>query len=327
MAKETYWVGFDLGGTKMLAAVFDGNFTEKGRERKKTKAHEGVKAGMERIVDTIQEAMTSAGISKDQLAGIGVGCPAPLNLTDGVITSAPNLGWKNAPLKASLEKAFGCSVVVANDVDAGTYAEYRFGAAKGARCVVGVFPGTGIGGACVYEGKLIVGKSATCMEIGHLQMVPQGPLCGCGQRGCLEAVASRLAIASQAAAAAFRGDAPHLVEAVGTDLANIRSSALADAIKAGDIVIEQIVRQAARWLGRGVAMTVNLLAPDIVILGGGLVEAMPRFYLDEVEDCARNHCMSAYRKSFKLCRADLGDNATVTGAAALARQWVEQKKD
>jgi len=158
-----------------------------------------------------------------------------------------------------------------------------------------------------------------------LQVMPQGPLCGCGQRGCLEAVASRLAIASAAAAAAYRGDAPHLFEAAGTDLSNIRSSALADAIKAGDGVIEQIVRNAARWLGRGVAMTVNLLAPDIVVMGGGLVEAMPGFYLEEVEETARNLCMNAYRKSFKIVKADLGDNATVTGAAALARERVEEK--
>lgn len=325
MAKDNYWVGFDLGGTKMMAVVFDSDFKEKGRERKKTRAHEGTKAGMERIAKTVEEALASAGIAKDKLAGIGVGCPAPLDLKEGVITYAPNLGWKDAPLKASLEKAFGCRTVVVNDVDAGTYGEYCLGAARGARCVVGIFPGTGIGGACIYEGKLIVGRNTSCMEIGHLPVMPQGPLCGCGQRGCLESVASRLAIASAAAAAAYRGDAPHLFEAAGTDLSNIRSSALADAIKAGDTVIEQIVRQAARWLGRGVAMTVNLLAPDVVVMGGGLVEAMPGFYLEEVEEAARSLCMNAYRKSFKMVKAELGDNAAVTGAAALAREAVEKK--
>ena len=325
MAKDNYWVGFDLGGTKMMAVVFDNDFKERGRERKKTRAHEGIKTGMERIVRTVEEALTSAGIAKDKLAGIGVGCPAPLDLKEGVITYAPNLGWKDAPLKDSLERAFGCRTVVANDVDAGTYGEYCFGAAKGARCVVGIFPGTGIGGACIYEGKLIVGTNTSCMEIGHLPVMPQGPLCGCGQRGCLEAVASRLAIASAAAAAAYRGDAPHLFEAAGTDLSNIRSSALADAIKAGDSVIEQIVRQAARWLGRGVAMTVNLLAPDVVVMGGGLVEALPGFYLEEVEETARSLCMNAYRKSFKIVRAELGDDAAVTGAAALVREAVEKK--
>jgi glucokinase len=325
MAKEAYWVGFDLGGTKMMAAVFDGDFKEKGRERKKTKAREGVKAGMERIVKTVEEALVNAGIAKEQLGGIGVGCPAPLDLKEGIITNAPNLGWKDAPLKDTLEKAFGCTAIVANDVDAGLFGEYRFGAAKGARCVVGIFPGTGIGGACVYEGKLLVGKNTSCMEIGHLPVVPQGQLCGCGQRGCLETVASRLAIAAAAATAAYRGEAPHLLETAGTDMANIRSSALADAIKAGDSSIEQVVRHAARWLGRGVAVAVNLLAPDMVVIGGGLVEAMPGFYLEEVEDSARSHCMTAYRKTFKIVKAELGDNATATGAAALARESTEKQ--
>ena len=326
MAKGNYWVGFDLGGTKMMAAVFDADFKEKGRERKKTKAREGVKAGMERVIKTIEEALLSAGITKDQLGGIGVGCPAPLDLKEGIITNAPNLGWKDAPLRSTLEKAFGCPAIVANDVDAGLYGEYRFGAAKGVRCAVGIFPGTGIGGACVYEGKLLLGKNTSCMEIGHLPMVPQGSLCGCGQRGCLETVASRLAIAGAAAVAAYRGDAPHLLEIAGTDVANIRSSTLADAIKAGDASIEQIVRHAARWLGRGVASAVNLLAPDVVVLGGGLVEAMPGFFIEEIETTARGACMTAYRKSFKIAKAELGDNAAVTGAAALAKEAALKKE-
>ena len=325
MGKDNYWVGFDLGGTKMMAVVYDSDFKEKGRERKKTKAQEGAKTGLERIVGTIEEALKAAGVDKDKISGIGLGCPAPLNLKEGMITNAPTLGWRDVPIKETLEKAFGCPAILANDVDAGVYGEYWLGAAKGSRCVVGVFPGTGIGGACVYEGKLIQGKNTSCMEIGHLPMIPQGARCGCGQRGCLETVASRLAISAAAAAAAYRGEAPHLLDAGGTDLANMRSSALADSIKAGDAAIEQIVRHAARWLGKGVAVAVNLLAPDVVILGGGLVEAMPGMYLEQVEDSARSHCMSAYRKSFKIAKAELGDNATVTGAAALVKEAAEGK--
>jgi glucokinase len=249
------WVGFDLGGTKMMAAAFSGEFRVLGRKRRKTKGSEGVKAGLERITETIRDALEEAQIKPSQLSGIGVGCPGNIDLEKGLLIDSANLGWKNFPICEALEKAFGCPAVVLNDVDAGVYGEYRFGAAKNARCVVGVFPGTGIGGACVYEGKIIRGKNMSCFEIGHMQVNPQGIPCGCGRIGCLETEASRLAISAAAAMAAFRGEAPHLLAVAGTDLANIRSGVLADAIRAGDTVIERIVEQAARLIGWAVGKT------------------------------------------------------------------------
>src|SRR5690606_11620102 len=129
-------------------------------------------------------------------------------------------------------------------------------------------------GGCVYKGEILHGAHMTCMEIGHVQVMPEGPLCGCGRRGCLEALASRLAIAANAAKASYRGEAGHLKQLGGTDLSEIRSGVLADAIKAGDKVVEQIVREAARHLGVAIAGVVQILGPDRVILGGGLVEAM-----------------------------------------------------
>ena len=189
------------------------------------------------------------------------GSAGPLDLDEGVILDAPNLGWKDVKMKATLEKEFGCPAAVMNDVDAGVYGEYRFGAARSSRCVLGVFPGTGIGGGCVYDGKIVRGKTNSCMEIGHIQVVPDGPLCGCGLRGCLEAVASRLAISAAAAQAAYRGQAPDLLDAAGTSLDQIRSGALADSIAAGDTVVESIVRNAARHIGTAVASAVHLCRP------------------------------------------------------------------
>jgi glucokinase len=210
--------------------------------------------------------------------------------------------------------------VVINDVDAGVYGEYKRGAARKARCVVGVFPGTGIGGGCVYEGRIVRGKDKSCFEIGHCQVQPDGPLCGCGRRGCLEAVSNRLSIAAAAATAAYRGEAPHLLEEAGTDIARIRSSVLARSIKAGDEAVERIVRQAAAWLGVGIAATVNLMNPDVVVLGGGMVEAMPELFLEEVGRSARAHVMSAFKKDFTVAVAELGDDAGVIGAAAWAKE-------
>lgn len=316
---EQYWIGFDLGGTKMLAVVYDKGFNAKGRKRRKTKAFMGAEAGLERIADTIRGALDSAKVKPDQVAGIGIGCPGPLDPETGVLLDLPNLGWREVQLKDYLEQTFGCPAVVVNDVDGGTYGEYRFGAATGSRCVLGVFPGTGIGGGCVYEGRIMSGKGITSIEIGHICVQPHGALCGCGRRGCLETVASRLAISAAVAAAAFRGEAPHILETAGMDIGNIRSGVLAAAVAAGDTVVADILKDAAGWLGIGIASAVNLLAPDTIVLGGGLVEAMPDLFLEPVEQTVRNRVMPSFSDRFRVAVAALGDDATAMGAAAWAR--------
>jgi len=316
------WVGFDLGGTKMLAVVYDGRFRPLARQRKRTRGHEGVKGGLKRLVATISEALDAAGVGADRLAGIGVGCPGPLNLDKGIVLETPNLGWKNAKVRAELEGAFGCPTVIANDVDAGTYGEYRFGAARGARCALGVFPGTGIGGGAVYEGAILRGRKGSALEIGHIPVERGGALCGCGRRGCLETVASRLAISAAAAAAAYRGKAPNLLQLAGTDGGAIRSGPLAKSIAAGDVAVEAIVREAARTVGWAMAGVVNTLAPDRVVLGGGLVEEMPELYREEVVAGLEAQVMPSFKGTYKVAVAELGDDATVKGAAAWAQQIV-----
>ena len=323
--KSRYWLGFDLGGTKMMATVFDKDFNIVAYRRKKTKDAKGAKGVLARIVETVEEALQAAHIDHKRLGAIGIGSPGWLDLDRGVILQTPNLGLRNVPLKKELTKDFGCPVVVANDVDAGTYGEYRFGAGQGVRCLLGVFPGTGIGGGLVYEGKLFRGRIGSCLEIGHIHMQPKGRLCGCGRRGCLETVASRLAISAEAGAAAYRGEAPHLLELAGTDVAAIRSGALVSAIKAGDHVIEEIVTHSAKDLGIAIGSVVNLLAPDMVVLGGGLVEAMPGLYVQQVRAAIKRQALRPYTKSLKVVVAKLGDDAVVMGAAALAAEHVRNR--
>ncbi len=320
-----YWVGFDLGGTKMLATVFDSAFRPVGAKRRRTKGQEGVKAGVARVMQTVHDVLAEAKVEADQLGGIGMGCPGPLDLDRGILLDTPNLGWKNVPIKQTLEKEFGCPAVIANDVDSGVYGEYRFGAGQSARCVLGVFPGTGIGGGCVYEGRILRGRTGSCMEIGHVEVVPNGQLCGCGRRGCLEAEASRLAISAAAATAVLRGEAPHLQAAVGSEVGRIRSSVLAEAIAEGDVVIEKILRRAARQIGTAVAGAINLLTPDIVVLGGGLVEAMPDLFLKVVRMTARKRVLPSFARTFKVVPAKLGDDAVVMGAAAWAAKVVDSE--
>ena len=313
------WIGFDLGGTKMLAEVYNAEFKPLGNRRRRTRGYLGQETGIERIIETISEAMENAEIKCSDVAGIGIGVPGPVDLDRGVMVSAPNLGWQKVALRKILEKKFDCPVAVANDVDIGLYGEYRFGAAKKSRCAIGVFPGTGIGGGCIYEGKIFRGSVLSCMEMGHMQMLQGGPAGG----GSLEALASRLGICSAAAVAAYRGKAPYLMENYGTDLSDIRSGALAASVKHGDKEVESIIRKAAQWLGLALANTINLMSPDTIILGGGLVEALPEIYLGEVEQSANKFVMPTYRDSYKVKVAELGDHAAVKGAAAWAEATVK----
>jgi glucokinase len=317
---DKVWVGFDLGGTKMLAVVFDENFEVLGRKRRKTreKTRDGVQ--LERVADTIRMALEDAGADESAVQGIGVGCPGPLDLKKGIILEAPNLGWKNVELKDYFGEQFDCPAEICNDVDAGVFGEYIRGAGKGARCVLGVFPGTGIGGGCVYEGKIFRGSRASCMEVGFIQMATEGPAAGVGPVGTLEGLASRLWVSAEAAKAVYRGKAPNLAKLAGTDLSSIRSGTLSKAIEAGDTIIEEIVGLAAQQVGRAIGSLVNVLAPDIVVVGGGLAEAMPELYLSETRKGAKRNVLPSLKDCFEIRIAQLGDNAAVIGAAAWGRQ-------
>ena len=317
------WLGFDLGGTKMLSVVFDAQFESLGRVRKKTNGHEGMEAGMERIERLIRKSLEVATIDPERLAGIGIGCPGPVDMEHGVLCEAVNLGWENVPLQEYMLHKFDCPVFIVNDVDAGVFGEYRFGAAKESRCVLGVFPGTGIGGGCVYEGKIIRGSARSCMEFGHTPMMPVCSEGGKGQWRSLEQMASRLAIAGSAAQAAYRGDAPKLRSLAGTDLSEIRSGIIAKAIRGGDKVIERIVLEAAELIGVAIAGAVLLLAPDTIVLGGGLVEAMPELWVAEVNKAIKKNVLASFRDSFRVVPAQLADDATAIGAAAWAEKMTQ----
>ena len=323
--KEDCWIGFDLGGTKMLSVVYDSDFKPLGKARKKTKGYEGKSSGLKRINSVIKEALEDAGVDASQVSGLGIGCPGPLDLKKKMIRIAPNLGWENAEVGESIEKEFGFEVAVANDVDAGVFGEYMFGAGRGKRCVAGIFPGTGIGGGCVYEGKLIRGANCTCMEIGHIPVMQGGPRDGAGNQGSLEGVASRLAIAGAAALAAYRGDAPILLDDAGTDVKDIRSGALKNSVEKGEESVVQIVNDACDQLAMAVVTMVHLMAPDVIVFGGGLIEAMGKVMLPRIEKKARARVLGSLKDVFEIKEAKLGDDAGVMGAAALAKQAVEAK--
>ncbi len=324
--EQHFWVGCDIGGTKLLTVVFNQRFRAMARVRKKNKPGLGAKAGVVRIGDSIDAALAVAGVEPRQVRGIGLGAAGFLNLDRGMILHAPNLGWRRVAIRDQLHARFRMPVTLINDVDAGTYAEYRIGVARGARCVVGVFLGTGIGGACVYEGRLIRGKTASAMEIGHICVQPNGNRCGCGRFGCLETVASRLAIAAQLATAAQRQDTPALPGLIGLNIAAIRSGLIAAALRAGDTAANAIVRHAARQVGIALAAPLHLLAPDMILLGGGLVEEMPELFVREVSAGLKENCVASYARNLRIVAAALGDDAVAAGAAVFAADTTDPIK-
>jgi glucokinase len=315
-SSDRLWIGFDLGGTKMQVVAYDSAFQVVARKRRRTKGAQGAEDSLARIGSLIDKVLEESGATADQIAGLGIGCPGPVDPTTGMVHIAVNLGWHNTPVGSLLHDRFGCPVRVLNDVDAGVYGEYRFGAAAGSRCAVGIFPGTGIGGGCIYEDQIIRGRDITCMEIGHTHVGGGTRTSGYAYAGTLEAEASRLAIAGEAVKAAYRGDAPYLMGHAGTDLAEIRSKVLAESIAGGDVAVRELVIDAARTIGIAVVNMVHLLAPDTIVLGGGLVEALPELFLNTVRQTARDQVLAPYRDRFQVVAAKLGDDAACIGAAA-----------
>jgi len=323
MSKEsTYVVGFDLGGTNMVGAVLDRKLKIRGSKKRKTRAEEGTEKIYERIRKTILGAMEEAGVGLKTVHAVGMASPGPLSQKERIIYDTPNLGFRDFPIGKRLESDLGLPVLLENDVNAGVYGEFVLGAGRGFTNVVGIFPGTGIGGGLILDGRLFRGSTGNAGEIGHMIIQASGPLCGCGQYGCVEALASRTALAKEAVAMASSGAAQPVYEQAGTDFKNFRSGVLADAYRQGVKGIVKIVERSAWFLGIAMANCVNLLSPEAIVLGGGLVEKFGEAYVRGAERSMREHALPMIVKDVKVKQAELGDDANLIGAASLAWHWI-----
>ncbi|HVN67027.1 MAG TPA: ROK family protein, partial [Candidatus Sulfotelmatobacter sp.] len=319
MGKQKYVIGIDIGGTKIMAVLFDSRFQILARSRTKTKANEGEKHFHKILRDEVLQILKEAKVDRDDVVGIGLGCPGIIDEKRGVVRSSPNIRFlKNYPLTQRITRSTRLPALAANDVNAGLFGEQQFGAAKRCANVIGVFIGTGIGGAIIADGRMVSGAFGAAGEFGHIQATSVGPLCGCGKRGCLEAVASRLAIATEAAGLTARQMAPALFRKAGTDVKDIRSGTIAKAIRSGDRALEGLVREKGRIIGSTLGALVSALNPEKIVLGGGLAEALARYLIPEVDQAMRQTAMPALSKSVKVVAAKLGDYATAMGAAKMA---------
>jgi glucokinase len=324
-SKAEYFVGVDLGGTKILAGVFRNSLECVATAKLTTKPQRGPARVIERLARSVQDAVDEADLSMSQIRGVGIGAPGAVDFAGGTVIFAPNLeGWKDIPLKKELEKQLGVPVFVENDCNIAMLGVYVAELKSRPRHAVGIFVGTGIGGGLFLNGEAFGGLSHTAGEIGHMILEVNGPKCGCGNKGCFEALASRTAMFYRIKAAVKDGQKTVLTEMLGNDLSDMRSGDLRKAIRKGDKFVEKVVEEAAEYIGIAAANLINLLNPELVVLGGGVIDALEGEMMGIIVKTAREHAMPGAMKGVEIIASRLGDHAGITGGAVLARRESKQ---
>lgn len=318
--KAEYLMGVDVGGTKIYAGVFDSSLECLGTARVSTKAQRGPDAVIERIARCVMDAADECDLSLKQIKGIGIGAPGAVDPDSGKVIFAPNLDWKDVPLKKELEKQLDVSVFLENDCNNSTLGVYAKELKSKPRHVVGVFLGTGIGGGLILNGELFSGFNHTAGELGHMVLEVNGPKCSCGNNGCFEALASRTAIFRKIQAAVKDGQKTILTDMLGPNLDDLRSGDLRKAIRRGDKFVDRVVEEAAEYTGIAVANLINLFSPEVVVLGGGIIEALADEMMAIIIETAMDYAMTGTTKGVEILASKLGDNAGIVGGAVLARR-------
>jgi glucokinase len=320
-AKAEYVVGVDLGGTKILSGVFSHSLESLSTAKVSTKSQRGVESVIERIARCVQDSVDEADLTLKEVAGIGIGAPGAVDFDAGTVIFAPNMeGWKDVPLKKALEKQLDVPVFVENDCNISALGVYVAELKSRPRSMVGIFVGTGIGGGLILNGELFSGFGHTAGEIGHMVIEVNGPKCGCGNKGCFEALASRTAIFQQIKAGIKDGQKTVLTDLLGNNLDDLRSGDLRKAIRRGDKFVDRIVDGAAEYIGIATANLVNILNPEVVVLGGGVIEALADEMMGVIVETAQDYAMAGAMKGVEIIASRLGDNAGITGGAVLARR-------
>jgi glucokinase len=320
---KDFLVGVDLGGTKILAGVFDERLNCLGRAKVSTKAARGAEAVTERVARCVCDAIDECDLQAKQIRGLGIGAPGACDPEAGTVLFAPNLVWENYPLKKLLEKQLEIPVFVENDCNIQTLGVYEKELKAKPRHLVGIFLGTGIGAGLILDGKLFAGHNRTAGEIGHMVLEVGGPKCGCGNRGCFEALASRTAIFRKIQAGVKEGQKTVLTDLLGSDLEDMRSGDLRKAIKRGDKFVERVVEEAAEYTGIAVANIINFLNPEVIVIGGGVIDALEDEMMAIIVETAHDYAMQGTDNGIEILASKLGDDAGITGGAVLAKRLTE----
>jgi len=319
---KTVVMGIDMGGTSLRGLVVNAANEILAVEKTPTNPKQAPDRLIADLAGWIEDVVRASGIKRWQFAAVSIGAPGAVDPESGIVYHAPNLGWDKVALGPKLSKLLRVPVLVENDVNVGIVGEYALGAARGARQLVGIFVGTGIGGGILFDGLLYSGSRGAAAEVGHNVLLVDGPRCGCGSRGCAEALASRTAM-ERDVRAAIKDGAKSVVLKLMKERAKDRmtSSIIQRALRKHDHVMQEVVKRAQHYLGILVANVVNTLDPDCVVIGGGIVERLGEGFVAPIRRTAYEHFLRRHdAERVRIVPGALGDNAGPLGAVVLARQ-------
>ena len=315
MAKHV--VGIDIGGTKLATVVADEKANILHKTRRPTLAEKGPDYAIQLLFDMVDETIAGAGLTREAISAIGVSCGGPLDTKTGVVYSPPNLpGWDALPLKTRLESEFQIRTTLENDANASALAEWRFGGGRGYEIVLYMTMSTGIGGGLVVNGQIYHGANDSAGEVGHQILLPDGPRCGCGQRGCMEALCSGPAIARRAQEAVEKEPTTTILTFAAGDVTAIKSEHVLAAARDGDALALQLIEETAYYMGWGIANLVNILNPNIVLIGT-IAMAAGELLLQPIRETVTNMAMARPVEAVEIMPAQLGENLGDMAAIAL----------
>ncbi len=316
---EEYYLGLDLGGTKILTGLADAQGKILTRSRKETEAELGEDKIIENMIETIETVINKSGISKDQIRSLGIGSPGPLDSKKGIIIENANLPWKNVQLVKKIEAALGINTLLKNDANAAALGEKWFGAGKEVDNMVYLTISTGIGGGVIINKELFTGVTDNACEIGHTIIDPDGPLCGCGNHGCLEAFSSGTSIGKRAREAAAAGKSKKILDLADNIIEDIDAVICAQAAYQGDQTAIDIFEKAGYYLGIGLGNVVNIFNTEMIILGGGVMKASDLF-LDQALKTMKDTALPGSLEIVTVKEAELGSDIGLMGAIAVAME-------
>ncbi|PAB59076.1 ROK family protein [Anaeromicrobium sediminis] len=310
--EDKYVIGIDLGGTKISGAIADFNGHIISKYTLPTKAQEGEHAVLDRIISVVEKIIEESKVEKEKIISIGIGSPGPLDPREGKIITTPNLPFKDFNIVKPLMDRFNMPVFLDNDANVAAIGEYTFGAGKGTNNMVFITVSTGIGGGAVLNGKIYRGNTYNALEIGHMTLKKDGPLCNCGNYGCAEALASGTAIGKGAIRELERNSNSSL-----ENYEKITSYEVFEEAKKGDKVALNVLNRALSYLGICVANVITSFDPEMVIIGGGVSKG-GHMVFEKVNEVVKERCFEAMYNSVRIVPAALGTDAGVKGAVALA---------
>lgn len=317
----------DLGGTKILAALISFQGKIIAREYTSTEAEESPGKVISNIIAAMDKVIHKANITRSHLAAVVIAAAGALDLRKGMVTTSPNLpGWCNVPLRDIIHRETGVETFLVNDASAAALGEHRFGAGRGATNMIYLTVSTGIGGGIIIDNKLYGGAVGAAGEIGHMIIEVNGPLCNCGNRGCLEALASGGAVAREAIRRLKQKEKSLLSELSGNAPENITAQLVHLAALQGDALALEIVHNAATSLGIGLANVINIFNPERIVIGGG-VSRMGDMLLTPARKVASERAFPLLFQAASIALSELGDNAGVLGAAAFVAEEIKGRTE